>query len=278
MWRIWRQGWSDQPLSLFLLGKRTGLLLLVKPEEKEVVGWVWPRDWPLTTVGNYGRLPLVGVGRLAREEKTAALFPTSLMANLGVPVQLAIFQDRDTCLKKQQWQHCAMSWLWYQGVLGHADVVFGRRIDFLKLFLFLHRYHLTWRIKPVYRQNGGEGQTNWQTKQWHEQNWHLFLVPDIRQQGVSLAIYNAGARPGMAKEISQVFKAAGARVVQIGDKQEQRRCRWLVSRQVDKRVVLRYFYRILHCPISFSKRTFFNDTSQLQLWLGKDWFRYLGKR
>ncbi len=274
LWHIWHQGWDGQPVAVFILDREQGLLLLVRPEEKEVWGWVWPRDWPLTTVGDYGRLPLVGVGRLAREEKAPRLLAGSLMANLKVPIQLVLFQDQKTCLSKSDWQHCATSWLWYQGILRHANVAVGRRIDFVKLFLFLHRHRLNWQVKPVAGNNGGVRNFDWQLGQWREENWHLFLLPVVRQEAMSLAVYNAGGRAGIAQDVAPVFKAAGARVARVGDKEKQTGCSWLVSRAVRKTETFRYFYRLFPCPVTLSQKNFFDDTSQLQLWLGKFWFRF----
>ncbi len=282
LWKVWRQGWDGQQrLSLFFLDKRQGWLLVVQPENKTVHVWRFPKDWLVTAAGNYGRFPVVGLGRLAAEEKAPRLLSDSLMLELGLPIDLALYSDSKDCLgeKGKNLQDCATSWLWYQGVLHQAKLAVGPRVNYFKLFLFLHRYHLDWQSTEASQlglENGGEEYPN--GKKLVAGNWlalglKYFVSPEVRNEAIPVGVYNASRQSGLAAKIARVLKNSGGTIIHIGDRKPMVGCRWLLA---DKRLLgtltFRHWQRLFPCRWKIKPANFFNDSSKMQLQVGQNWF------
>ncbi len=287
-WQFWHQGWQGRDrLALFLAGNDGGWLVVVDPQNKTGRGWYFPKNWLVTAVGQYGRFPLTGLGRLALEEKKSSLWRLSLMLELGLPLDLALYDNHPLNLVAEtsannHFSHRLAVWLWSHGVVGRTAVLAGQRRDCLKLFFFLQRHPLKWRLQTAMavglKKGRGVYQNDYQLSPspWQDLGLAYFLSHQLRAEKVAVAVYNASHSPALAEKVAQVIGNRGGLVVKVADAHQGRSgCRWrLAGAFLLNSATFRQLSALFPCRYEIKKEKVFSDTSRLQLILGKDWFLF----
>ncbi len=236
-----RMSWSGNEQISFGLESESGEVLIVTltPAKDMAVVTRIPGETIIETpwFGNYtvNKLYL-----LVNQEENENIFNRSLSYYLGLPVD---FGYRDFNFKKD----FELSFL-----KNELSAFFfpPKNITHWRVWRYLKIKDLVWKTIDLsdYGQLGSlaDGSEVFlvDPDKIDQQLWAYFSDPLIKGEDISLSIFNAGGKSGLAKKISALCKNIGIRVVEVGDQEEINQDCLLIAN--DEKLLTSYTVKRLH--------------------------------
>ncbi len=264
-WRLIKtnQAWSgvDQISFGVETADQDSLLMTVTPAKDMVVVVRVPSKTMIETPwhGSYqvGKLPL-----LAEQESNQAIYARSLSYYFGLPVDVGLM---DTNLKVEDLSQSFLK-------KGFRNLLFPpQNITNWRLWRFLNKNDLVWQVIDL--ENYGESEQLADGSQIYkiepekidEQFWTYFSDPVIKNEGLTMSVFNVGEKSGLANKISSIPENIGIRVVEVdGLEAEVDGCVINLSREEQKNTYsVQRLSRVLGCSIKVGVEKGFGDIELL---------------
>jgi hypothetical protein len=277
----WANAWDQQTSANILLIGDKGYLLTIFPKEKRVISWSFPDNWYLDTFGGYGRFSISGVAKFARNEERTDILSNSVMMDLQLPIDYILQLGKGRSCVTGKIKDCAVSALWYQGVLNRGEVNKGSKADFLKMALTLRQGSFAWEEKDAKKEGLLVFDTTLDEKDIYltvnqkidDLAVSYFIDPDIRKEGLNLGIYNYSNQQGLGSNLGKVWEHSGALVVEVKSSVKNEPLESCSIEIKDKSILQsKTFLRIsqnLSCPVKIGIGDF--SVTDINIHVGPSW-------
>jgi hypothetical protein len=276
--------WSRQTQLDVLIGMKDEYVLLVADPNKETVFLiVFPEDMLVDAFGGYGSFKIRNLHGLSSQENKPEIFTKSIEYFLGLPVDYWLdYRDYNLPDKKEEMPKF-ISGLINKSIFKRAGTV--EMGDWLNIYLissFLKDRHLYWQYKNtvdlgLVSQNGND----WVLKKdsWDKWAQSYLSDPGLKQEGLSLGIYNTTHEKGLASETARILSNSGFWVVKVGnDKNDETNCRVEVKlSDLLSSKTLRRIEKIINCPVEVVSEKNFPDFTDINIYLGDGYLSELKK-
>lgn len=279
VYKQWNKAWNQQTSVNLLLVDGQGHLLTIFPKEKKVVSWSFPDNWYLDTFGGYGRFSISGVAKFAKNEERIDILSNSVMMDLQLPIDYILQLDKGHICEVGKVRDCAISALWYQGVLNRGEFNKGDKMDFLKIALALRQGGFVWEEKDAKKEGLLIFDTTLDEKDIYltinqkidDLAVNYFVDPDIRSEGLNLGIYNYSSQQGLGSNLGKVWEHSGALVVEVKSIDEPlESC--LIEVEDEQILESKTFLRIsqnLNCQVRVGESDF--SVTDINIRVGSSW-------
>ncbi len=277
----WKNGWDyHHQENLFIVDGERSYLLILSPESKEVKSWSFPKTWQLDVFGGLGRYWAKGVAKFALEEGSGQILGNTLMMELGLPIDLWIYNEHPSCPGDKNTKECLISAVWRSGFLGRASLSKGGKVDFFKTAFFLRRSG-NWQMFDVgdegllenISEREGAGMAL-KKKSWDELSLKFFIDPLIRNEAIPLGVYNFSDQPGVAKTIARILTNAGVTVVAVSNRRQEGIDPCLITVKnagLKDKFIFKKLLAVFNCRFQLRPLDEFSDLTDINVYFGADW-------
>jgi hypothetical protein len=255
--------WSgNEQISLGIeTAKQDSLLITVTPAKDMVVVVRIPSRTIIDTPW-YGSYQVGKLSLLSEQEGNRDIYARSLSYYLGLPVDIGMMR---TSLKVDDLS---------QSLLRKSlrNLLFPpRNITNWRLWRFLNKSNLVWQVidlenyGQIEKLADGSEVYRIEPEKIDQRFWTYFSDPVIKEEGLTMSIFNVGEKSGLANKISSIPENIGIRVVEVaGLEAEIEGCVINLGNQDQENTYsVQRLGRILGCPVEFGVEEGFGDIELL---------------
>lgn len=278
------QRWSRQTqLGLLIGAKDEYLFLVVDPNKETAFIIIFPENMLVDAFGGYGSFKIRNLHGLSSQENKPEIFTKSIEYFLGLPVDYWLDYRDKVLPDKNEELPKFVSGLVGRSIFKRAGTVdMGDWLNIYQLSSFLKGRHLYWQYKDavdlgLVLKDGDD----WvlQKDDWDRWAQSYLSDPGLKQEGLSLGIYNTTHEKGLAFETARIFSNSGFWVVKVGnDENDESNCRIeLKSSGFLSTKTLERIEKIVDCPVEVVSEDRFLDFTDINIYLGDEYLSELKK-